>query len=954
MDGRGDPSSSSGSTPTLSDLLQQSRKLNAQLGSRADLPSIQLGLDQIEAQSRKIAQSRATSVGGQVPAGTASGVDNDTKAHYFLANGGIDASGLADTINQANIAHAFEPLQPIFDTDVDSYLRHSHEQIILSAIEEGRRGTMADFHRNLAKAQTRDWEAQKLRILEELGQHHVQGSTDGSTNTSVGYGAASTSAGQGAFRASRSFTPSRTEMTSQGSRITAGGARSAKYLAVIERLNAHRIDSIPFALASALGEAAKASSLSGGTNSEGPGSQDLYDSWRALASILGEKDVSEGEFRAMAVRERQYAPAYLGDESGLAGAWLGREGRELRKTLASGALEYLQQHFNHHIETRIASNPVKAQLGGRPTILGTIMAFERVAFTDRDGKWPTELEIVQTAQGTAPVWSTIFYLLCTGNEEAALEFVSDHDDAIRALDSSAGGFLSYFKAWLSSADRALPKSMRDRFLTEYNNRFRGTFASEASDGYKMALFKLIGRIDVNKSFPFAVSKDTETWLWTQLSLVRETDSEEAGPEYGDALRDRLTLQDLGARVVKFGDRHFDAKGTRPLHYFTLLLLCGQFERAISFLFSRPQHQVDAVNFASALTYYGLLRVPPQAKASHLDILTSSVDPSSGQEVMMLDFAKLIQKYVRLFSRTDAKGGLQYIYLICLNADCAAPVSEEQTNRCHDLIRALVIETRQYFDLLGDVRSDGTKTPGVIERSLPLIRLADSRAFLTNIVGAAAAQSEADNRTRDAILLYNIAEEYDRVLDVVNRQLGLTLVEPPNPTSHDAPTPDSSLTTVDDIVQLARAILDNYERHSHILRLLSRNRRETCRMLLSLKECFELFMRNELEKALNLIESLELVPLRGDVVTITRKAESFKDMDDNIAKNLSEILLLVMNCVSKLYQNLKNSPYADHGRQQRLAEYRSKARALMLFAGMLRLRIEPSTFAQLTRLDVYLH
>lgn len=47
------------------------------------------------------------------------GAGNDAKAHYFLANGGIDASGLADTINQTDIANAFEPLQPIYDTDVD-------------------------------------------------------------------------------------------------------------------------------------------------------------------------------------------------------------------------------------------------------------------------------------------------------------------------------------------------------------------------------------------------------------------------------------------------------------------------------------------------------------------------------------------------------------------------------------------------------------------------------------------------------------------------------------------------------------------------------------------------------------------------------------------------------------------------------------------------------------------
>lgn len=116
MDMLGGPSSSA--QPSLADLLQQSRKLNTHLsGSRADLPSIHLGLDQIEAQSRKLAQARATTVGASSSSGA--GIGNDAKAHYFLANGGINASGLADTINQTDIANAFEPLQPIYDTDVN-------------------------------------------------------------------------------------------------------------------------------------------------------------------------------------------------------------------------------------------------------------------------------------------------------------------------------------------------------------------------------------------------------------------------------------------------------------------------------------------------------------------------------------------------------------------------------------------------------------------------------------------------------------------------------------------------------------------------------------------------------------------------------------------------------------------------------------------------------------------
>lgn len=804
-------------------------------------------------------------------------------------------------------------------------MRHSHEQVILSAIEEGRRETLADFQRGLAKAQARDWEAQKIRILEELGQHHSSGriegtSAAGSSNIGLGPGPA----GQYSSRSFNSMHFDQQAQQQTGSAGSLGNARSAKYLAVIERLNLRRVESVPFALASAFGEAIR-STISAPTGSAENHTQDLYDCWRALSHIVGEGDATEGEFKGISLRERQYAPAYLEVEHGSDDAWLGREGRELRNTLVSGALSFLEQHFTTHVENRIASNPVKAQLGGRPTVIGKIVAFERVAFTDREGRWAPELELIQTSNGKVPAWATIFYLLCTGNAPAALDFAAENEEALRSIDGvggSASSFISFFKAWLDSPDHVIPKAMRDRFLAEYNSRFRGTFSGDAVDGYKQSLFKLIGRVDVNKNFPTSVTKDTETWLWLQLNSVRESAEEDVS---GMGLRDRLTLQDLGSRVVKFGDRHFDAKGSRPLHYFMLLLLCGQFERAIAFLYSKSQHQLDAINFAATLAYYGLLRVPPQSKISHIDILTATVDESTGQEVMMIDFAKLIQKYMRLFARTDVKGALQYAYLVCLNSDCRKPVGEEQTSRCHELIRSLVLSTRQYFDLLGDVRNDGTKTPGLIERSLSLIRLEDSKAFLTNIVGAAAMQSESENRTRDAILLYNIAEEYDRVLEVVNRQLGFSLVEAPTSSSvvsGEKPSGETSLASVEDMAQLARAILESYERQSHILRHVTPAKRETCRLLLTLKECFALFAKGEVEKTLNTIDALDLVPLHGDVVTITRKAESFKDVDDNIAKNLSEILLLVMNCVSKLYQSLKSSPYGDQNRQQVRSQQRS--------------------------------
>ena len=68
-----------------------------------------------------------------------------------------------------NASSTFQPLQPLHDTDVAGYLRHAHEQTLISTIEEGRRETQEEFYRVLEERGRRDWEARKRRVFEELG-----------------------------------------------------------------------------------------------------------------------------------------------------------------------------------------------------------------------------------------------------------------------------------------------------------------------------------------------------------------------------------------------------------------------------------------------------------------------------------------------------------------------------------------------------------------------------------------------------------------------------------------------------------------------------------------------------------------------------------------------------------------------------------------------------------------
>ena len=551
--------------PSLSELLHQSRTLTNHL-SRSELPPIRLGLDQIESQSRKLlAHSHHHHP-------TASGSANDdARAHYFLAKGGVDAARLADTLSTTRIAHAFEPLRPIYDADVESYLQHEHQQVILAAIDDGRRDTLRDFYRNVDRTLHRNWQAQKRRIMHDFGAFQPNSSSSlSATDRQQAGGAASTSTTT-AVGAGSSFSHS------------TGGAlqmhsKMMRYDLVVRKLNDARRDDVPLPLAHLYLDAALAHD---GSGAAAAGSS--AECWRTLTHLVGERDVHAGSFTRSAIRSRQYASAYVDlDEY-----HTGSEGVNLRKRLVGASRAYLEEQFAAHMDDTIARNPVQAQLGGVPSVQSTVAAYCRVHLQAKDGKWLPELETVQTAKGAVPIWAHLYFLLRIGQEQDALTAASQHEPLLRKLDHS---FLGNLKSWLDSPDRVLPRMLRDRFYAEYNARFRSAPADGAGvDPYKLALYKIIGRIEPRKRFPTALVRNSENWLWLQLSLVREhaqtpgTAGMGAGQgsvtdDSGITGRDSYTLHDVASTVLNFGEAHFDPKANRPMHYFQILTLVGQLER----------------------------------------------------------------------------------------------------------------------------------------------------------------------------------------------------------------------------------------------------------------------------------------------------------------------------------------------------------------------------------------
>jgi nuclear pore complex protein Nup93 len=176
------------SLPDFNKLFEQSRQLTAHIVAPDTMPQLERGLDQIDALTKKLSTkaSRAgdpTLYASNTPGTTGSSVAGasgavkgqiDARTAYLLANRGFDAEKVTATLNKINPAATFEPVEGLYDTDIEGYLRLEHETIVTSAIEENRAQTMKDCQDRFERSLHRDWEKAKKRIFEELGQHKQQ------------------------------------------------------------------------------------------------------------------------------------------------------------------------------------------------------------------------------------------------------------------------------------------------------------------------------------------------------------------------------------------------------------------------------------------------------------------------------------------------------------------------------------------------------------------------------------------------------------------------------------------------------------------------------------------------------------------------------------------------------------------------------------------------------------
>ncbi|KAG5636549.1 hypothetical protein H0H81_007679 [Sphagnurus paluster] len=820
--------------------------------------------------------------------------------NYLLAQAHVDASALSNSIAHLNTSTTFSPLQPLQDTDVAGYLRHAHEQNLISTIEEGRKETQEEFYRALEERSQRDWEAKKKRVFEELGGRvngdnramvDLKKSTHGKSSLLVNIPYPRRSVLNQFTQSNSSISPSLSlQMQS----------KMMAYDRVIADFNAARLRGTSYPIVHSL--------LSASTVVD-PDSRytRMTQIFHILSKITNEPPALPPIEHASAhilnapLFERKYARAYLGDAET-------RDASALRRQIAKGAREALEEQYWDVLERTILARATEARLGGDPSVSNKVRAFLFLRYY-RNGEWEDRIELV----AGQPLWARIFYLVRTGHAEEALAEVLQYQEAIQHRESS---FLTHFKTWIDSPDRKLPKSHRDHLQSVYNAHM---LHSATADPFKLALYKLMGKIEPSRRTVQQVTTTTEDWIWFQLAMVDE--DEEGG------------LRALSDVLLGYGERHFDGSqpGKRGV-WASVLLMCGQFERAVAALWEHQETEVEAVHLAIALAYHGLLRVPSRAETS--DMTPLSLSPASPPA---LSISTLIWRYVRQFVKMDAKEALQYVYCICLAAD-QGEVGKEQVENAWEQVRRIIVLGNGgpgWEELVGGYRPDGSRFNGVIEQGAGLLHLKDNKQFNEQILVRAAQHSEENDRIAEAIKLYNLAGDYSTVVSCLAQALSNTISKP-SPEEKDRVLESTAI----DIIR-------HYERTNRA----AGKDRETVVRLLRIREAKDQLAVGKPEVAIDIMESTELIPLTGDVAKITRRAEEFKDIHEALQRNLQTYLPLTMEALAGVHQKVKSSSVPDATRQMTLSAIRKKSRSLMIFAGILKYRMSPDIYSYLARLDV---
>ncbi|ETI22268.1 hypothetical protein G647_06341 [Cladophialophora carrionii CBS 160.54] len=968
------PAQNNGDAAYFSTLLERQKKkpkLAAEHNGRHELPSLSMDLGDLARRAQEI-RHRGTKQPEPL---------SESRAHYLLAGSGV-APGQAYKDFQALGPDDAAPVSRVaaqsYADESSAYLRDLRVKGRDAMLRESMDRVYREVDSFIEESLGVDFEEQKVRIMEHFGLVPPEdGSTPaGGRQASGGFGKttrrgkheqsdlarsarsvfgrsaleksiigiAGSGAGSASFFRSEGAPPTPVGLPRSSSQVLRELRNKEKvFIDKVEELSSARVKHDAYPLLQKFAETEE--------QNKADSPRQLVDAYQALREITREGS-SE-------LKERQFADAYL-DESSSTQAML-----KLKKQILDGSRTYLERAFFREIKTKVEQNPREASLGGQPTVTNIIRAYIRLRVIRRDlAPDGTELQQLNGENGDY-CWVLIFYLLRCGFVQEAADYVQN-DPAFQSIERR---FVSYLTGYAKDRDRRLGRKLQDMIDNEYQNRTKASPKNQV-DPYRIACYKVIGRCDIGSRHLDVVGQGVEDWLWLQFNLARETErlEEISGEVFG--------LDQICETVTEIGQKHFQKSQVDGSNgygtFFLMQVLAGMFEQAVDYLHSF--NPLSAVHFAIALSYYGLLRVSDFSVAG-TELLTFSTTQQP-----MINFVPLVAYHTGTFRTALPAAAVDYLSLLCLNSDLRPPsLGQVHTNACHECLRELCLETREFAKLLGDIRSDGTRLPGAIELRAKLIHLDSREEFLSSITRQSAAIADQRGQIADAVLLYHLCEDYDNVISVLNRALADAVtvdlgqaamqLQPLKPRNSNGKSPGSSITeggepqsslsltqSTSSPFELGKNMVELYNQNAAYFNKISSSNREISGALLRL-----LIIREHMEAnpprymtALEELNELGLLPLqaKGSIPIIRAAATAFGALPQIVARCAGVSVVWAVRAIGGERDRINREGRWEAGFGGDANEVKEQlgnmAKDLMVFAGLVKYKLPGRVYDMLTR------
>ncbi|CAH1388430.1 unnamed protein product [Nezara viridula] len=560
------------------------------------------------------------------------------------------------------------------------------------------------------------------------------------------------------------------------------------------------------------------------------------------------------------------------------------------------ALAYLEQRYKEYMTSAVAYNRNTARIGGIPGTFPLVSGFVRIKVRNEPG-------LDETTKDGIPLWPLVYYCLRCGDIPAAIQ-------ALEQSGKPKNEMISALSDLLESPSRHLSLEKEKEVKDIYRRVVRSS-----PDPYKRAVYCILGSCDIHDDHR-QIATTADDYLWIKLWQLREEEPEPMHDSIHYSLLQSLVLEEYGESYYKAQEQ--------PHVFFQMLVLTGQWESAIDFLVRLEKFKAHGVHMAIALYHLGLLALPKSINAPLLVI-----DESDKPPMRRLNLPRLVLMYTRAFENSDPKETLHYYYTLR-----KLPANNDR-NAFETCIINHVVENKQYDLILGRVDPYSGVVPG-------LLSIFKDKIDLNKIIQSIAQITESRGLFEDAIKLYDLCGDHNKVLQLLNHQLSQYVSK----SGIDLNSPRNRL------VKLATDLFSRYDGHE--INSTPATLSCFCKMR-ELIEFFDLYHLREYEKALDVIQRTGLIPMIADDVEKT--VSNFRLLDECISRNIPDILLAMMNIYHSQYQKMRGSVKSgatkleDVAKSKQLSFIRERARLLTSFAGTIPYRMPGDTNSRLVHLEI---